>query len=822
VTNAPIIFTKDTFTIEQNFAGTMANQPPFLQYPLVAPAILQGQNPQGNLPVAAHVNPPDLNALNQAVQNPTLGLAATPAGAAANAALNAAHEQAPQLGQHAAMLPPQGLPQALPVVPQGVTPFPGGLSHSSFSTYFYDETKDVLRQRYAAVLERFDPSSEASQGAEALLEAAIGNPNIPCTYLCVAALHGSARYRVYILHTISKYTPSIDGQTTPWDNKLFAFLGDTFQGNALSVIIPSTVFNTVQCQVYNNETFTTELPNLNNGNLFPRLGAGNQDAMACRTRHLMYLPAKYAPLLLNNNGHTLQEAWNLLIPALQADGLLNNATAILNWFHASLHATHANNLGPPVTAVTLVSPFVDQNLADHRQMMLYAILPALKPQQDPSLNAAIVHMANAVATQATEAQTARLAREIERDQPTLPSTKFAALFSTLKACLNVNEETELPEFWFTLAATPKKQEFSVIRDLLEAFSRSPHAFLNTAPIPSPKLVSDLSTITLVADHPDDLKTGLQPYIVMDGSEDYRLATQDIARNYALLSERDFSLSYADLSHFKVPKDLRGHPVTFFELEKSLGMFGNLISVVLGTQHPITTNFRVFWDSFTKMYRNQLHFEIDDRRVIKPVHILRNVQLICFHWFTARKHELPPPSPQFQDILLRISLATYQNPTLPCALYQLIQTKPNACFILHDFGKGKDKDDDTGTTATGLSSLSSATGPTTSNLSAHSGTSAGTSQLLGRAGTFLKNPSADPALQGLLPNGIKIMDLVGSDQVPLSDDNAPICLSYHIKGGCFSDCRRKDNHAKPLSADEKNRVSNWIVDQLAKLRKKFGG
>jgi hypothetical protein len=258
VTNALIIFTKDTFTVEQNFAGTMANQPPFLQNPLVAPAILQGQNPQGNLPVATHVNPPNLNALNQAVQNPTIGLAATPAGAAANAAPNAAHEQAPQLGQQAAMLPPQVLPQALPVVPQGVTPCLGGLGHTSFSTYFYNETKDVLRQRYSTVLERFDPSSDAPQGAEALLEAAIGNPNIPCTYLCVATLQGNARYRVYILHTISKYSPLIDGRTTPWDNKLFAFLGDTFQGNALSVIIPSTVFNTVQCQVYNNEAFTTE------------------------------------------------------------------------------------------------------------------------------------------------------------------------------------------------------------------------------------------------------------------------------------------------------------------------------------------------------------------------------------------------------------------------------------------------------------------------------------------------------------------------------------------------------------------------------------
>ena len=100
---------------------------------------------------------------------------------------------------------------------------------------------------------------------------------------------------------------------------------------------------------------------------------------------------------------------------------------------------------------------------------------------------------------------------------------------TLKSCLDVEDEGQLPEFWFTLAATPKKQEFSVIRKLLEAHSRSPQAFINNAPIPSPKLVSDLTTITFVADHPDDLKMGIQPFIVMDGSEDYHLATQEVAR-----------------------------------------------------------------------------------------------------------------------------------------------------------------------------------------------------------------------------------------------------------------------------------------------------
>jgi hypothetical protein len=78
---------------------------------------------------------------------------------------------------------------------------------------------------------------------------------------------------------------------------------------------------------------------------------------------------------------------------------------------------------------------------------------------------------------------------------------------------------------------------------------------------------------------------------MDGSEEFCLASQDLARNYTMLAERDFGLHYSDLANFKVPKDIRSHPITFFELEKSLGLFGNLISVVLGQGHPITSNFQ---------------------------------------------------------------------------------------------------------------------------------------------------------------------------------------------------------------------------------------
>jgi len=172
----------------------------------------------------------------------------------------------------------------------------------------------------------------------------------------------------------------------------------------------------------------------------------------------------------------------------------------------------------------------------------------------------------------------------------------------LKAFLNIADENDLLEFWFSLAAAPKKQEFSVIRESLDAYSSTDGAFLNVAPVPSPKLVSDLTTITFVSDHPDDLKTGIQPFVVMDGSEEYRLAAQDLARNYTFLVEKDLGMSYTDLSSLKLPKDLRSHPTSNFELEKSLGLFGNFTHVVLGATHPISVHFRNFWNAFTKQLR----------------------------------------------------------------------------------------------------------------------------------------------------------------------------------------------------------------------------
>jgi hypothetical protein len=699
----------------------------------------------------------------------------------------------------------------LPLAPfapnvQGTAP----ISHTTFAAFFSDETRDPMRRSYEAITARFDAMNAAPQNANMLLDMAVGNPNVPSTFLCCATLH--AQPRIFLIHSLSRYVPAMDGRVTPWDSQLFGFLGEIMNKNALTVILPNTIFDVVPATRVNMEDYlATALPTLPSDELFPRVTNKHQHGEQLITRYCTYLPTRYASLLLDNHGYSVKDAWQILTGVFANDGFMPHVIPILNWLCVSFHATQLNNRAPPATHITLTAPFSNQDLSTHILTLLHTALPGLLHTHQEGLDTALVQMAHVIGAQATEARTARLAREVAADQPTLPSAKLALMLPTLLSYLEIQDETELPDFWFTLAATPKKQEFNIIREAFDAYSRTPEAFLPLAPVPSPKLVTDLTSIRFVGDSPDDLQTGIQPFFIMDGSEEHRSATQELARSYALLSEQAVGLSYADLSTLKLPKDLRSHPINFFELEKSLGLFGNLLTILLGDQHTLTTHYQLFWSAFQKQFRLQLRSEIDTRQDIKPVHILRNIQLIMFHWFSAKCNNVLPGTPPFLDIL--ISLSIYRNPTLPHAFYQLVTNKQK----LPTMAKIDQKLDDDATTTTALSGLTSATGLTTTLLGAGSQTS-----LTSQAGTLVQNASVDSSMQALLPTGIRIRDLMGTGKGPLMEDGTPICIAFHVKGGCYTNCRRHTNHGRTLSPEEKHNLSNWLVDHTAKLRARIAG
>jgi len=87
-----------------------------------------------------------------------------------------------------------------------------------------------------------------------------------------------------------------------------------------------------------------------------------------------------------------------------------------------------------------------------------------------------------------------------------------------------------------IAQSNKKSDITIIQDQLIQFAVSPHGYIAIAPIISPQLCQDLTLFNFMVSHPNDTKTGIQPFIIINGMEEQRAASIEVACNFGLISE----------------------------------------------------------------------------------------------------------------------------------------------------------------------------------------------------------------------------------------------------------------------------------------------
>jgi hypothetical protein len=463
-----------------------------------------------------------------------------------------------------------------------------------------------------------------------------------------------------------------------------------------------------------------------------------------------------------------------------------------------------NRLAPPIFSINFNGPPADEDLLSHRVRIQNLLLPGLS-QLSSGIENALTTMATAIVRQTDETRIARETKEMEQETPKLPSTvdKFRHTLHILLRLCNVEDEDDLPVIWHEWANCGKKQELAVLRDLLDSYAQGPGRFIARSPIITPKILQDLVAFTFVGDHRDDVNIGLSPFNVIEGGEAFRRHNLELSKVQGTLFQNEIGFNLSDLDALQ-KRELKAVPLCFFDLEKTLGLFGNLLAVVLGENHVITTSYRQFWELLA-LVRDDIRDQIDIQLTLRPPHLLRSIQLIIYTWFTSRKSNAHPATPDFADVLTRIQLSSYQLPGLPGMYHDLTYaTKPQLSIS-------------TPTTS------SSSGGTTTSDLSTitgvshrHQGVLPPVDAVPKHRNIFVRNADPDTALQALVPAHIQLRNIIKNDHVPLNDSQQPMCLSFHLRRGCWSQCKRAHDHSRQLSPAERQRVSDFVKSQLAKL------
>jgi hypothetical protein len=377
-----------------------------------------------------------------------------------------------------------------------------------------------------------------------------------------------------------------------------------------------------------NQEELTDLP------VFPPVEFQEPNVEELTTQKLMFLLLVWAPLLLRARGYTVKEVWDMLYPAILQRQELDICAPLLRWLQASSTGTTLPDplaVGDPITAIRIIAPPADELLLSHYHGILHCTLPGLlAPPQ--SLETALSQMATALMAQTNDTKQAQEQKFADEQAPKLPSECFTVTLPVLMEYLQQRDERHLPDIWHHWANCSKRQELQVLRDTLDAFARSPDAYSSTVPIVTARLMQDLLAFNFIGQLADDLKGGLHPFIVSDGNSEHRQTNLDVSHLYSLLAAEDTACTLADLEALSA-KEVRSVPVTYWELESNLGMFGNLFALVMGVSHPLVRAYKQMWTLMQLHLKSDLCTTLEYRAYVKPTHVLRSIQLILYSWFS---------------------------------------------------------------------------------------------------------------------------------------------------------------------------------------------
>ena len=456
------------------------------------------------------------------------------------------HQQAPAVpaGAHPAgvqfqmqpPLPQQQQPQQPPPPMAGLVPIVG---HCQYMHRYQDASLDPYNGLYDGLMEVFavplqgpavPPATLMSQVADSTLAGVPSaflllienpvNPDLPGTLMC--------------FHRLSKF-PARLSSPSYWDNRFFAFAGDSVGPQITTVIWRSEFFNQVNggalLRIPTEAQADAEL------GIFPTpttLGPyHNQDAgtETVRTRRAMIVPPAYIRLFLSGSMSPVA-AYQRFRVATTADGTTQAMLPLSIWLRAAINRTAINDPSP-LQGPGPLAPIADPDLHRFTWSALTHDLPAVDPgtQANPGLHAVAGSLGTLVHEQRQARQEAARAREISAAPKSIEAFFRSRLPKLLRFC-RVNSPDDLPPVYTEVANCKAKDLVQTMQDAINIAAEDLQ--LGQSLIITPAMSKKLVNVSWAMANVDDLETGIHHFHVVQQGPDGMAAAHHLVATMDLL------------------------------------------------------------------------------------------------------------------------------------------------------------------------------------------------------------------------------------------------------------------------------------------------
>jgi hypothetical protein len=365
---------------------------------------------------------------------------------------------------------------------------------------------------------------------------------------------------------------------------------------------------------------------------------------------------------------------------------------------------------------------------------------------------------------------------------------------------------QLPPVWQALAAAPTAQQRNIIQLALEEAMQlcAPGGLVTN--IVTPSLAKKIVALEFRMNNPDDLSTGVQPFILVQTTPTERQSAQQLVDVYNTVMAG--STSSVPDAQYLVADDKALLPVSWYQTRTALIYLRAIILLTFGLNHPWTMALGTFLGNLMahEGFLQQLQPRDPQYRNLVPALVVRWVQLRWSTWLNQQWiAPINVPVPNISDLFTRISLNDGWEPQIPAPYLRLHNTPlvlpPTSDAVVVD----------------------------------------PSSSLPGGGTPRLPPANPNPGIGGL-PNApirnanyldsdfgqfrqipVRIRDLLARQSAtppPISSFDGPttranpnvplrICVAYHVKGMCNQRCGRAGDH-HPLTAAKRQELITWCA------------